>query len=44
MFASRYADVFKGPEQWQKLDIPKGDTFKWDDKSTYVRKAPFFEG
>jgi aconitate hydratase len=44
MFASRYADVFKGPEQWQKLDVPKGDTFKWDDKSTYVRKAPFFEG
>jgi aconitate hydratase len=44
MFASRYADVFKGPEQWQKLDVPKGDTFKWDDKSTYVRKAPFFDG
>jgi aconitate hydratase len=44
MFSSRYADVFKGPEQWQKLDVPKGDTFKWDDKSTYVRKAPFFEG
>jgi aconitate hydratase len=44
MFASRYADVFKGPEQWQALQVPKGDTFKWDDKSTYVRKAPFFDG
>jgi aconitate hydratase len=43
MFASRYADVFKGPEQWQKLDVPQGDTFKWDEKSTYVRKAPFFD-
>ena len=44
MFASRYADVFKGPEQWQQLDVPEGDTFRWDEKSTYVRKAPFFEG
>ncbi len=44
MFESRYGDVFKGPEQWRSLNIPKGDTFKWDDKSTYVRKAPFFEG
>jgi aconitate hydratase len=44
MYASRYNDVFKGPAQWQKLDVPKGDTFKWDDKSTYVRKAPFFAG
>jgi aconitate hydratase len=44
MFVERYADVFKGPEQWRSLDVPKGDTFKWDDKSTYVRKAPFFDG
>jgi aconitate hydratase len=44
LFLERYGDVFKGPEQWQKLDVPKGDTFKWDDKSTYVRKAPFFDG
>jgi aconitate hydratase len=44
MFEARYADVFKGPEQWRALDVPKGDTFTWDEKSTYVRKAPFFEG
>jgi aconitate hydratase len=44
LFVERYSDVFKGPEQWRDLDIPKGDTFEWDDKSTYVRKAPFFEG
>ena len=44
MFVQRYADVFKGPEQWQKLDVPAGDTFAWDEKSTYVRKAPFFDG
>jgi aconitate hydratase len=44
LFVSRYADVFKGPAQWQALDVPQGDTFKWDPKSTYVRKAPFFDG
>jgi aconitate hydratase len=44
LFVERYSDVFKGPEQWRSLKIPTGDTFEWDDKSTYVRKAPFFEG
>jgi aconitate hydratase len=44
LFVERYGDVFKGPEQWQKLVVPTGDTFTWDDKSTYVRKAPFFDG
>ena len=44
LFVERYSDVFKGPEQWRALEVPKGDTFTWDDKSTYVRKAPFFEG
>jgi aconitate hydratase len=44
MYAKRYADVFKGPELWRSLDVPKGDTFKWDEKSTYVRKPTFFDG
>ncbi len=44
MFQSKYADVFKGPEQWQQLDVPKGDRFAWDPKSTYVRLPTFFEG
>ncbi|MBI3313236.1 MAG: aconitate hydratase AcnA [Candidatus Omnitrophica bacterium] len=43
MFASRYADVFMGDTQWQTLDIPKGDTFSWDAKSTYIKKAPYFD-
>ena len=25
------------------LTVPKGDTFAWDEKSTYVRKPTFFE-
>jgi len=44
MFATRYADVFKGDERWQGLQTPEGDTFAWDEKSTYVRKAPYFDG
>ena len=44
MFASRYADVFAGDEQWQSLPTPTGDTFTWDPESTYVRKPPYFDG
>ncbi|WP_216900603.1 aconitate hydratase AcnA [Nocardia alni] len=44
MFRDSYADVFKGDERWRNLPTPAGDTFAWDDKSTYVRKPPYFEG
>ncbi len=43
-FRDRYAEVFKGPEEWRQLVVPTGDTFAWDDKSTYIRKPSFFEG
>jgi aconitate hydratase len=44
MFERDYADVFKGDEHWTSLPIPTGNTFEWDPSSTYVRKAPYFEG
>ncbi|WP_433240633.1 aconitate hydratase AcnA [Streptosporangium sp. CA-135522] len=44
MFLHDYADVFKGDEAWRSLPIPTGDTFEWDPNSTYVRKAPYFDG
>ncbi|WP_066364341.1 aconitate hydratase AcnA [Herbidospora mongoliensis] len=44
MFLRDYADVFKGDDHWQSLPIPTGNTFEWDPNSTYVRKAPYFEG
>ncbi|MFA1545543.1 aconitate hydratase AcnA [Actinomadura chokoriensis] len=44
MFTESYADVFKGDERWTGLDIPTGDLFEWDASSTYVRKAPYFDG
>jgi aconitate hydratase len=43
MFTSRYADVFAGDETWRSLPTPTGDTFAWDEDSTYVRKPPYFE-
>ncbi len=44
MFKSRYADVFKGPEQWQKLSVPEGLTYQWEDDSTYIKLPPHFDG
>ena len=45
MFKSRYADVFKGPEQWQKLGgAVGGETYDWQGDSTYVKNPPYFEG
>ncbi|WP_343573462.1 aconitate hydratase AcnA [Mycobacterium sp.] len=44
MFVSSYADVFSGDERWRSLPTPEGNTFEWSDSSTYVRKAPYFDG
>ncbi len=44
MFTDRYANVFEGDERWRSLTTPDGDRFAWDVDSTYVRKAPYFDG
>ena len=44
MFEEDYADVFAGDERWRSLPTPEGNTFAWDEESTYVRKPPYFEG
>lgn len=44
MFQGTYGSVFEGDERWKNLPTPVGDLFEWDDSSTYIRKAPFFEG
>lgn len=44
MFLKRYSDVFKGPEDWQKITVDGGMTYNWQEQSTYVKCAPFFEG
>ncbi|AQX20666.1 aconitate hydratase AcnA [Bartonella sp. WD16.2] len=44
IFVEKYADVFKGDENWQKVQVPSGVTYSWDDQSTYVRNPPYFDG
>jgi aconitate hydratase len=44
MFGESYKDVFAGDERWQSLPTPKGNTFEWDESSTYVRRPPYFDG
>ncbi len=44
MFAGTYAEVFRGSAEWNDLPVPEGERFSWDSDSTYVRKAPYFEG
>ncbi|WP_407965587.1 aconitate hydratase AcnA [Bartonella sp. C271] len=43
IFIEKYADVFKGDENWQKVQVPAGVTYSWDDQSTYVRNPPYFD-
>ncbi|GAA3660861.1 aconitate hydratase [Microbacterium marinilacus] len=43
-FIKQYATVFDGDERWKNLPTPEGPVFEWDEQSTYVRKAPYFDG
>jgi aconitate hydratase len=44
-FLKRYGEVFKGPKQWQAIEVD-GDnaTYRWSDGSTYVKNPPYFDG
>lgn len=44
MFKEKYSDVFKGDEHWQKIQAPTGQTYAWQDSSTYVQNPPYFVG
>jgi len=44
LFARKYADVFKGDENWRNVQAPEGQTYAWDDGSTYVQNPPYFAG
>ncbi|MFW1798456.1 aconitate hydratase AcnA [Acinetobacter nematophilus] len=44
MFHKEYAAVFDGDEKWQAIQIPDSETYEWDERSTYIRHPPFFEG
>jgi aconitate hydratase len=44
MFRHQYSTVSLGDSNWQNLKFPSGDTYGWEADSTYIRKAPYFDG
>ncbi|HUF41111.1 MAG TPA: aconitate hydratase AcnA, partial [Verrucomicrobiae bacterium] len=44
MFKKEYSKATEGDERWNGMPVPRGELFKWDSQSTYVREAPYFEG
>ncbi len=44
MFEKRYADVYKGDEHWQAINVEASDTYNWNPSSTYVANPPYFDG
>jgi aconitate hydratase len=44
LFRKSYLDVFAGDEHWQKIGGGAARlTYDWDERSTYVRRPPYFE-
>jgi aconitate hydratase len=43
MFSKSYAEVFAGDARWRGLNVPKGQTYAWEEDSTYIRRAPYFD-
>jgi aconitate hydratase len=44
MFRKEYATVTDGDANWQALRFATGNTYQWEPDSTYIRKAPYFDG
>jgi aconitate hydratase len=43
MFRRSYGEVYHGDDRWRALAVPKGETYAWDQQSTYIRQAPYFD-
>ncbi|MDP0927082.1 aconitate hydratase AcnA [Paracoccus onubensis] len=44
MFQEKYADVFKGDERWQAVEVTDSETYDWPPTSTYIQNPPYFQG
>ncbi len=42
-FRSNYATLFEGDDVWKALNAPTGQVYEWDEESTYIKEAPFFQ-
>ncbi|OWK47434.1 Aconitate hydratase [Fimbriiglobus ruber] len=43
-YQSIYGQVYDGDANWKALNVPSGDLYAWDAKSTYIANPPYFEG
>ncbi|WP_127560718.1 aconitate hydratase AcnA [Nioella ostreopsis] len=43
-FQEKYADVFKGDEKWQGVEVTEAETYDWPASSTYIQNPPYFQG
>ena len=43
MFEHEYARAFDGDDNWRSMPVPSAGTFQWDDRSTYIKKPPYFD-
>ncbi|WP_294929480.1 aconitate hydratase AcnA [uncultured Paracoccus sp.] len=43
-FQKKYADVFKGDEKWQGVEVTDSETYDWPPTSTYIQNPPYFQG
>ena len=44
MFKNSYARVYMGDANWNSIKVPDGNSYAWDDHSTYVKHPPYFVG
>ncbi|WMN11452.1 aconitate hydratase AcnA [Marivirga salinae] len=42
-YKKNYGEIFDGNEQWRSMKAPDSEDYEWDDKSTYIKEAPFFK-
>ena len=44
LFKQAYADVFRGDSRWNQVESPDGQSYAWDEASTYIKNPPYFDG
>lgn len=44
LFTRNYQDVFEGDARWNAINVPDGQSYAWDEGSTYIKQPPYFDG